>query len=126
MPEPRAERAERGADDIISAVLALHEASGEPPVKGRVWQRTLPGGWYLACNGCTEPQSVEPPRGMAVEVKPFEFAFWFNGWLAGSVHPVSGGCVAAGAAANVDTLLTALEEARCEFPTQKGDASRER
>jgi hypothetical protein len=44
---------------------------------------------------------------MAVPVERFEVAFWFNGWLAGALSPF-GGTLAAGQAANIDTLAEAL------------------
>ena len=101
-------------------VLSLHKASGAPPVRGRVWERPLPGGgWYMAVNGCNEPRRVTPPKGMAHTVSPFEFAFWWYGWLAGSLCPVTGGMLAAGAEANAETLCAALDEARREFPKQE-------
>ena len=50
---------------------------------------------------------------MAVPVERFEVAFWFNGWLAGTVSPF-GGTLAAGQAANIDTLAEALRMAIAE------------
>lgn len=107
------------ASGIIERVLLLHEASGDPPVKGRVWERPLPGGgWYMAVNGRGVACRVTPPQeGMPFDVPPFEFAFWWHGWLAGSLSPVTGGLLADGAEANAETLCAALDEARREFPT---------
>lgn len=122
--DPRKPVAELDADDIIGRVMDLHAASGEPVVEDRVWHRPLGDHWYLAVNGCTTAQGVAPPDGMAFEVPPFEFAFWFNGWLAGSLSPVTGGALAAGTLANAMTLCEAIDAARTEFPSP-GRESRE-
>ena len=104
---------------IIERVLSLHEASGAPPVTGRVWERPLPGGWYMAANGCNEPRRVTPRKGMAHTMSPFELAFWWDGWLAGSLCPGTCGVLADGAEANAERLCAALDEARREFPKQE-------
>jgi hypothetical protein len=59
---------------------------------------------------------------MAFVVPPFEFAFWWHGWLAGSLCPITGGILADGAEANAETLCAALDEARREIPQQEGES----
>jgi hypothetical protein len=54
--------------------------------------------WKLSMNGHTETIEQVPPFSVYVE---------FNGWPAGIIDP-SGGCIAAGQLANLDTLLTAM------------------
>ena len=109
MPEPSA--ANRDGTEVVARVLRLHQLAGEAPVKDRVWERALPDGWYLAVNGCQEKREVAPPEGMACGVLPFNFAFWFNGWLAGMLKPLGDGELCDGAAANRETLIEALDTA---------------
>ena len=100
-------------DDIFQAVMDLHEAKGLPPLNEvGVWGESLPDGWYMAINGKRESVKVTPPNGMEAEVPPFTLVAWFNGWLAGSIHPVAGGVLAAGEAANEDTFVEAIRKAR--------------
>jgi len=100
------------ADEIFPAICDLHEAEGLPPLNVLgVWQRPLPGGWYMAMNGSKADVEVTPPDGMSARVPPYHAALWFNGWLAGLVHPLEGGFLAAGSAGNKETLLAALREA---------------
>lgn len=52
------------------------------------------------------------PHGEEVKgVLPYHIALEFNGWPAGMFHATSGGVIAAGAAANEDTLIEAVQAA---------------
>ena len=98
-------------DDIWTEIVNLHNRLDLRPLNELgVWRLELPDGWYMAVNGTSEPQTVEPDGGMGFDVAPYHAAFWFNGWLAGEVHPVAGGLLAAGDAANAESLLAALRE----------------
>jgi len=104
------------SDEIFPAICELHSAEGLPPMNVLgLWQRPLPGGWYMAVNGSRADVEVTPPGGMEAGVPPYHAAVWFNGWLAGilagMLHPVEGGFLAAGSAGNEQTLLAALREA---------------
>jgi len=104
-----AETATTGSD-LWQLILDLHGARNLAPIKDMpdgVWKQALPGGWFMAVNGGDKVQIVAPEGGMAVPVERFEVAFWFNGWLAGTLSPL-GGTLAAGEAANIDTLAEAL------------------
>jgi hypothetical protein len=48
------------------------------------------------------------------ELEPGLFAVWYNGWLAGILDPFGHGVMAAGAGANEDTLIAALEKYKTE------------
>ena len=99
-------------DTIISAVLDLHEALCLPPMNMLgLWEIALPRGWHLAVCGDKHPRRFCPPGGMEYEVQPYHFAVWFNGWLAGDLHPIDGGLLAAGTAANEQTLMASLRQA---------------
>ena len=100
------------ADEIFPAICELHLAERLPPITFMgVWQRSLPAGWYMAVNGSKAAVKVTPPGGVKVAVPPYHAALWFNGWLAGLVHPLGGGFLAAGSAGNEKTFLAALREA---------------
>jgi len=74
--------------------------------------------WVVAANGHREPVRAEPDGCMAADLRPFEMAVWFNGWLAGLFTP-SDGFVCVGAAGNEDELIRALL-ARIERETDDG------
>lgn len=67
--------------------------------------------WELAVNGHKEDVKCEPSGTMGATIPPFHAAVWFNGWLAGFVAPF-GGCLAAGEAANEDTLTAAIQKSK--------------
>lgn len=74
------------------------------------WVRRLDESWVIAVNAHSETLSCEPPSCMSVDVAPRSCAVWFNGWVAGSFDPYSGGLIADGALANEATLAKAMEE----------------
>lgn len=66
--------------------------------------------WTFAINGLDKPVAVDLGEGsMGIEkLERFHMAIWFNGWLAGIIHPF-GGIICAGEAGNEDELIKALE-----------------
>ena len=62
--------------------------------------------WWVAVNG--HPEQTKCSKG--TEVPPFTAYIEFNGWPAGCIDP-GGGCMAAGAIANEDELIAAIEAA---------------
>lgn len=62
--------------------------------------------WWLAINAHRE----DTPCSENTSVPPMCVYFMFNGWPAGIVN-AGGGCLAAGAAANEDALIAALDAA---------------
>ena len=95
---------------IIELVAALGVANiYELP---GAWQYRIDSQWQIAINGHEYPVTVEPEKGMAIELSPFEIGVWYNGWLAGLLPPVGlAGVIAAGAGANQDTLIAAIDKA---------------
>ena len=69
------------------------------------WEATV-GEWFFALNGHGEATTCS--RG--ADVEPYGVYLEFNGWPAGTLNAHSG-LMAAGAAANEDTLIAALREA---------------
>ena len=106
---------------MFDKIFALHEALGLPPLNQIAggWAQALPGGWHMVVNGGDSPIEAKIPGFMTISVKPFTAAFWFNGFYAGAVRPyvdedgqiVEDGFIAAGAAANHDTLVAAFDAA---------------
>jgi len=84
-------------------VERINELSG-------AWIHQVDDHWTIAGNGHREPVDVEPDGCMKIEIAPFTFAAWWNGWLA-MVVDARDGWVAAGELANEETLIGALEAA---------------
>lgn len=109
---------------MFDQIFALHQALGLPPLNQMSggWSQALPGGWHMVVNGKDSPIEAKIDGFMTIEVQPFTASFWFNGWYAGDVRPyvdASGqvaeqGIIAAGAAANEQTLLLAFDQAIAE------------
>lgn len=75
------------------------------------WYQKLTGGWEFAVNGHNEPKTQKfEQHDEPVGIGPFHLYAEFNGWPAATLTPY-GGEIAAGAAANVDTFIEALEAA---------------
>lgn len=81
------------------------------------WTYDIGAGWWVAMNGQRHPIEVDvrdaPGFGNEshlAEVPAFAAYLMFNGWPAGILYPGSG-TIAAGSAANEDTLIEALDAA---------------
>ena len=96
---------EIGQAYALAMELALQE--GAAPLKGKVWICEIDEHWKIAINGNRTMQEVDLGNG-PITVPPFEMYVEFNGWVAGLVGPFEG-VIAAGAAANEDAFITALE-----------------
>lgn len=99
-------------NDPLIAVAELAAALGETPIKG-VWGCRIDDSWYVAARGVLQDGesaviAIEPPHCMKVELRPFEMAVWFNGWLAGLVNP-DNGTFAAGELANPKAFCKAVK-----------------
>lgn len=109
---------------MFDKIFALHTALGLPPLNQITggWSQALPDGWHMVVNGGTEPIEVKIPGFMTIMVQPFTASFWFNGFYAGHVRPyvdeqgrvAEDGIIAAGAAANQETLIAAFDRAIAE------------
>lgn len=70
------------------------------------WEHRIDDHWWIALNA--HPEAVKCSEG--ADVPPFTVYVMFNGWPAGFIAP-DGGTMAAGAAANEDELIAALDRA---------------
>lgn len=97
------------AKDIVdlAAALAVRDIKDLPGA----WEYKLDETWYVAVNAHSTVHTVTPPGGMAVPVGPYEFAVWYNGWLAALFHPMAGGAFASGKGANTRTFHKAATAA---------------
>ena len=104
---------------ILVPLLELTQAHGATNIRELpgAWECRVDERWYVACNGHDERVTVEPPSAMSIEIPPYHFAVWYNGWLAGLFRPY-GGAFATGTEANEETFtaavrrhIAALEEA---------------
>lgn len=96
--------------DPVEKVMELHSALGVGPLNqfSEPWVCEVGASWIVAVNGTKEQHRVQPDGCMEVPLEPFNFAFWFNGWLAGLMTP-AGGSFAAGSAANQESFAAAVD-----------------
>lgn len=71
------------------------------------WECIIDDNWIIAVNGTKQTVESRPEGTMGADIPPVHAAVWYNGWLASLMTP-SGGCFAAGSAANEDTFIEAL------------------
>lgn len=64
--------------------------------------------WELFVNGNKEKRKVNAEQWGEIELKPFTFAIFWNGWLAG-LMTLFGGEMAVGEGANKESFLKSLE-----------------
>ena len=95
---------------VVDMICRLHQALGMQPVKGQVWIHKLNKNWTIAINGKSHAVEIEPEKCMKAELRPIDFAVWWNGWLAGLFNP-HGGIFAAGSGANEDAFIEVVEKA---------------
>jgi hypothetical protein len=106
---------------MFEKILDLHTALGLPPLNQIVggWAQPLPGGWHMVVNGGDNAIEAKIPGFMTVTVPPYAASFWFNGFYAGEIRPYvnrdgqvcEDGFIAAGEAANQETLIAAFDAA---------------
>lgn len=101
--------------DAFVAVMNYIGATGDYPIKGRVFERQVDEHWYIAVNATDAPAEAGPADGMRSTVNPIDCAVWWNGWLAGSFNP-HGGILAAGTEANEDRFIADLKAATAKLP----------
>lgn len=73
------------------------------------WEHQVDEHWWLAFNAHGERGKCSQSAGSS-DIPAFTIYFEFNGWPAGMVGP-DGGTLCAGAAANEDKLIEALDAA---------------
>ena len=93
--------------ELFCEIVKLAEAEQATPLNKfpGCWECKVDELWLLAINGHEEPKTTAG----GATVPPFECYLEFNGFPAGFVGPF-GGVMAAGSAANEDTLIEALRK----------------
>lgn len=102
----------------LESILVLADVLGVRDIGAmtEAWTHKVDEAWTIAANGHTEPVSVEPDGCMAADLAPFEFAVWFNGWLAGILTVSGDGVFASGAGANQQAFSRAIDQFIAEIP----------
>jgi len=95
----------------VESILVLADALGVKDIGAmtEAWVHKVDSAWTVAVNGHTAPVSVEPDGCMVLNLAPFEFAVWFNGWLAGILTASGDGTFASGACANQQEFAEAID-----------------
>lgn len=93
---------------VLNLLPLLVLALGAAPLNKHAgcWEHQIDESWRVAINGHREAHDVE-----GVSLPPFHIYLEYNGWPAGILHPLTGGLMAAGEAANEGTLIAALVRA---------------
>lgn len=92
--------------ELVAEIAERLGVSGIDQMPG-LWQHKIDDRWTVKVNGHGHEIGSVPPYHMLVE---------FNGWTAGLVHPLRGGIIGAGALANEDTFIEALQKRLRELP----------
>jgi hypothetical protein len=102
----------------FAAIAAYAIATGQVPIKGKLWHVKLDEHWEFIVNGTDEAQETGPfgQSQTSVKLDPFFCYVEFNGWPAGLFSP-HGGSFAAGELANVEAFQRALRSASLPPPT---------
>lgn len=95
-------------DAIVNLTVAL-EVKDINQLPG-AWEQRIDDSWYIAINGHDDDFDVRPKDSMKATIPPYHFAVWFNGWLAGLLHPFDGGVFAAGSEAYEVSFAEAVEK----------------
>ena len=106
---------EFSADDPYYAVVCYAISHGAADLKNHpgCWESQVDDGWFVAFNGHGEPTPTRGGKGRGdggatIMVEPFSVYVEWYGWPAGILTP-GGGTMAAGAEANAQTFVAALE-----------------
>ena len=96
----------------VESILILADALGIRDIGAmtEAWTHKVDGEWTIAVNGHPEPVSVRPDGCMAIDLRPFEFAVWFNGWLAGTLMVSGDGSFATGMGADQEAFSQAIDQ----------------
>lgn len=97
--------------EAFALIADLAAKNGAAPLRQfeACWEHQVDETWKLFINGHREPKKTSH----GLDVPAFHCLVEFNGWPAGLIHPY-GGEIAAGSAANEDTLIQALRAAGAE------------
>lgn len=107
----------------VECILDLAEALGVKDISSLpgAWVYRVDDTWTVAVNGQDTTVSVKPEGCMSVNMEPFEFFVWFDGWLAGIMLPGGNGEFAEGTLANQEEFDRAITKGiRCLRPSEGG------
>jgi len=92
--------------EIFEAIMELAKRRGDTPLNKcpGLWNVKLSGGFELWAN----PQKEQRKTSGGIEVGPFQFYVEYNGWPFAMFHPMTGGSIGNGGAANSESFLAAL------------------
>lgn len=78
--------------EAVCLIVEYAEKMGVKSIKDLpgAWFHQINDKWAVACNGQKTPQHVGPKDGMDIDLKPFHFAVWKNGWLFALMTPFDG------------------------------------
>jgi len=106
---------DRSVPLVVAKVVELMETLGVSGINRLpgAWIYRVDNHWTIAASGHRQPVKVEPEGCVTIDLDPFTFAAWWNGWLA-MVLDLREGWIAAGELANEETLIEALDAAIVE------------
>lgn len=95
--------------EAFCAVMDYVDAQGAAPLNQYegCWESRVDERWTISLNGHNVPVA-DSAGGLVPE---FSCAIGFNGWPAGIIDPFGNGLIAAGALANEDAFIEALQRA---------------
>jgi hypothetical protein len=64
--------------------------------------------WQFFCNANSEPRKIVADEWGEIELGPFDFAVFWNGWLAGLFNPRGGQMAAHHEGANIENLIASI------------------
>lgn len=94
----------------FDAIAVLCIATGNAPIKGKVWEFVVDDQWQFAVNGTGTTATPKAAEGRmdAPALRRYECVIWYNGFLAGIIDPRSG-VIVAGEGANEDAFIDAIQ-----------------
>jgi len=105
---------ERDICDVADLIAQLALKLNEHPLNVKHpdgWICRVDDNWTIAANGTHMLVTVgDGTKLTGVTLQPFNFAVWWNGWLAGTLNPYGGVIAGHPAGANEDTLIAALKK----------------
>jgi hypothetical protein len=87
---------ERPICELASKIADLVIALGEEPLNKYegAWTHQVDDRWFIAANGHRKAVRVpDTSDRMGIDLRPFDFAIWYNGWLAGTFNAYGEGVI---------------------------------
>lgn len=95
----------------LESILKLTNALGIKNLsdQNEVWSYKVDSFWTVAINPCEKARVAEPPDCMRLNIAPFEFVVWYNGFVAGIFSATGDGLFASGSGANISEFTQAID-----------------